>query len=373
MVDIKEVSNRKELKEFIRFPLKLYKDNPYYVPDLVSDEFYMLQPTNPAFEHCDVKLFLAYKNGKVAGRIGAMVNRKANEKYGNKRMRFTRVDFIDDPEVSSALFKAAEDYGRKMGMTEIQGPIGFQDLDKQGMLVEGFDRLGNMPAIYNAAYYKDHMEKLGYKKEIDWIELYVKTPETIDPKMERLADIVLRRMKMKLVTLKKMSEADPYVSGFFELADRAYAALYGTVPLTREQYQQYYEKYIKMMDPRFVFFVVDQSNKMRVLAMAMPSLSRALQKTKGKLFPFGWIELLKAQKKGDTLDMYLVAIDPELQTSGLAMVVLTQMHKMALKYGYKWSETGPMLETNEKVHALWKPYEKEQHKRRRCYVKSLAN
>ncbi|MDP2891686.1 MAG: N-acetyltransferase [Bacillota bacterium] len=373
MVEVKEVKNKSDLRKFIFFPLKLYKNSPYYVPDLISDEFYMLQKgKNPAFEHCDMKLFLAYKDGKVAGRIGAMINRTANEKFGNKRLRFTRIDFIDDYEVSAALFKAAEDYGREMGMTQIQGPIGFQDMDKQGMLVEGFDRMSIMLAIYNYPYYMTHLEKLGFKKEADWIEYFVNRPPDMAEKMERLSEMVLRRMNMKLVTLKKMSEADPYVAGFFELADRAYSPLYGTVPLTRKQFQQYYDKYIKMMDPRFVFFISDSENKMRALAMAMPSLSKALRRCKGRLLPFGWVDLLLSQKKGDTLDMCLVAIEPELQSSGLAAVLLIHMLKMGFKHGFKYAESGPVLEANEKVQSIYKPFPKEQHKRRRCYLKEIV-
>ncbi len=372
MVEIKEVKNKSDLRKFILFPQKLYKDNDYYVPDMVGDEYYLLQKGhNPSLEFCELVMFLAYKDGQIVGRIAAFLNPRANEKFNNKRVRFTRVDFIDDFEVSSALFKAAEDWARSKGMNEIHGPIGFSDLDKQGMLIEGFDRLSIMPSIYNAEYYQHHLDRLGYRKEADWIECHVKVPESIDPKVQRMSDIILRRTKTRLVTLKSMKEADPYVNSFFTLANECYADLYGQVPLDEAQFQQYADKYLKMMDPRFVYFINDQNDKMIGLAMAMPSLSKALRRVHGRLFPFGWIDLLRAQKKGDTLDMYLVAIHPDYQTSGLAFVLINHMWELAMQYGFKWAETGPMLEENEKVAAIWKMFDKEQDKRRRCYVKAL--
>lgn len=373
MVEVREVSTRKERKLFASFNADMYRDVPQAIPDLVSDEYKNFDPRkNPAYEYCRVKQFLAYKDGKCVGRIAGIINDAANKKWQTRRIRFSRVDFIDDPEVSKALFKAVEDWGRSEGLTQIHGPIGFCDLDQEGMLVEGFEEEGMFITIYNHPYYIKHMENLGFRKDIDWIEYLIKMPEKPNEKLNELSERVLRRYNLKLIEPKSKREIKPYLSKVFNLINIAYKDLYGTVELTRAQIMKYYRQFILLVNTDYVKFIVDEEDELVGFGLAVPSMNRAVKKSNGRLFPFGWIRILRAPyAPTEVLDLYLVGVVPRMQNKGLPAILLYSMTESARKNNIKYAETGPELETNQQVLALWKHYETRQHKRRRCWIKDL--
>lgn len=374
MVTVEEVKTKKQLRAFVEFPTKLYKDCEYYIPALYGDDISDWDRNkNPAFDYCDAKCFLAYRDGKIVGRIGAIYNRKSNEKWQNNRMRFSQVDFIDDPEVSEALFKTVEAYAREKGCDEIHGPLGFTDLDREGMLVEGFDRRSMFVTYYNHPYYADHLASLGYVKDIDWVENFLKIPE--DEKtlslLHKLSERSLARSGLHIVRLKRRKDYKPYVRKVFRLLNTAYAHLYGTVDLSEKQINKYADKFIPLVDPDFVCFLADDSDELVAFAVSAPSLADAFKKCDGKLFPFGFIGILRAMKVNDTLDMFLIAIHPDYQSTGINAILLDHVLQGCRKMGIKYAETGPMLETNEKIQAQWKTFAPERHKRRRCFIKKL--
>lgn len=372
MILIKEVTSLRELKKFIYFPYKLYADNPHWVPPLISDELNTLRKDkNPAFEYCEAKYWLAYRDDEIVGRIAGIISHKYIEKWKNRYARFGWIDFIEDFEVAEALTQTVEKWALSKGMEGVHGPLGFCDLDKEGMLVEGFDELGMMITIYNAPYYHEYMERLGYGKDVDWLEFEIKTPETMPEKIVKINNLVMKRLKLKIFTAKKSKEFLPYAREIFYLLNEAYKDLYGVVELTEKQIGAYVKQYFSFINPDYVRLILDEENKVVAFGIAAPSLARALQKTKGRIFPFGFIQLLKALKSNDRLDLYLVAVKPELQGKGVNAMILADITQTAIKNGLKFAETGPELETNKDVHSLWKFYETRQHKRRRCYIKKL--
>ncbi|MFC2134797.1 hypothetical protein ACFLTH_09285 [Bacteroidota bacterium] len=372
MVEIKSVETKKDLKEFINFPNRLYAGNKYRVPPLNFDEVNTLsKDKNAAFEFCDAKYWLAYKDGKVAGRIAGIINHKSIEIWGEKFVRFGWIDFIDDEEVSKALLNAVEDWAKENGLVAVHGPLGFTDMDYEGMLVEGFDELGTMATIYNFPYYPQHLEKLGYKKDVDWVEYEVKIPDSFPPKVERLAKLVMERYKLRMLSIKNKKELLPYAHKIFELINKGYKDLYGFVPLTPKQIDQYTKQYFDFIIPEYVPIIVDENNEAVAFGITMPSLSLALQKAKGKLFPFGVIHVLKAMKKNDLVDFYLTAVRPDYQDKGVNAIIMYEMNKIYWKYKIKKVETNPELELNTKIQAQWRFYENRQHKRRRCFIKHL--
>ncbi len=376
MIEIREVKTISQLKKFRDYPDKLYKNCEYYVPEFKADELGALRKDkNPAFAHCEAKYFLAYKDGKIAGRICGLLNHRANDRAGNVKMRFTRVDFIDDYEVSAALFKAVEDFAKEKGISEVHGPIGFSDMDKEGMLVEGFDRLSVSITIYNYAYYKTHLEKLGYVKDIDWVEKVIKVPKEGDEaieKMDRLANIVLKRNKLHLYNIKKMSEAQPILMQIFDLLNTCYDHLYGISPFTPQQAQYYFDKFKAFLDPAYAKFIVDENDKLVGFGLAAPSMSKALRKCNGRLFPFGFIHLLHALKHPKVVDLYLIGVLPQYQNAGLPAILMDAVIKSAVRDKVDYAESSPELETNDKVQNLWKYFEYEDVRRRRCYAKKLS-
>ncbi len=373
---IKEVKSRRELKAFVDFPNKLYKDNPNYVPGFFSDDIDDWdKKKNPAFEYCETKCFLAYENGKIVGRIGAILSHKSNKTWKTDRMRFSQVDFVDDERVSAALFEAVETWAREKGCKEVHGPLGFCDLDREGMLVEGFDRKSMFITYYNAPYYKDHLEKLGYTKDTDWIEFRINVPAPDSKEVQmiaRFAERIKHQGLYHIADLKKRSDYRPYVKKVFELLNEAYAPLYGVVKLTDRQIDKYAGKFIPLVNPDYACFIMDNDNNMVAFGVTVPSLSDALRKCRGRLFPLGWIPVLKALSKNDTVDLLLVAIKPELQGTPLIAMIFDHFIKSTTKNGIKYAETGPQLETNAKIQAQWKFFEKEQHKRRRCFIKDIT-
>lgn len=375
-ITIKKVSNKKELKQFIRFNYEFYKDNPYSVPDLYSDMVATFSKgKNAAFEFCEADYFLAYKDGKIVGRIAGIINHKANKVWNKKEVRFGWIDFIDDLEVSSALLNTVEEWGKDKGMEHIQGPLGFTDFDAEGMLVEGFDQLGTMATIYNYPYYPEHMEKLGYEKDADWVEYKIFIPDAIPDKHRRISELVQKKYNLRIkkyTSSKKLS--DEQGQAIFELMNEAYKDFYGYSPLSQKQIDQYVEKYLPILDLRMVTVVVDAEDKLVAVGLSMPSLAEALQKGKGKLFPFGWFYLLKAlfmKRRAKMLELLLVAVKPEYQNKGVNALLFSDLIPIYQKLGFIFAESNPELEENGKVQAQWEYFETQQHKRRRAFTRKL--
>lgn len=373
MIEVREVTSKKERRIFASFHADMYKDVPQAIPDLVSDEYNNFNPgKNPAFEYCRVKQFLAYREGKCIGRIAAIINDAANLKWETKRIRFSRVDFIDDPKVSEVLFKAVEDWGREEGLTQLHGPIGFCDMDQEGMLVEGFDTAGMFITIYNHPYYINHLEKLGFAKDIDWVEYLVEMPQESNERLCQLSKLVLKKYKLKLIEPKSRKEIKPYLPKIFKLLNIAYKDLYGTVELSQAQIMKYYHQFILLINVEYVKLVVDEEGELVGFGLAMASMNHAVKKSNGRLFPFGWFRVLRAPYvAAEILDLYLVGVLPRMQNKGLTAILMNSMTESARINKVKYAETGPELETNNQVQALWKHYDTKQHKRRRCWIKSI--
>lgn len=374
-VTIKPVKTRKELKQFIRFNYELYKENPYSVPDLYEDMLGTFDPKrNAAFEFCEAEYFLALRDGEIVGRVAAIINNRANEKWDVKAVRFGWIDFIDDIEVSKALLDTVEKWGREHGMSEIQGPLGFTDFDAEGMLIEGFDRISTMATIYNYPYYPVHMEQLGYEKEADWIELLIKVPDEVPDKIKRIAGMVAKRFELKAEKLSSNRELErKYGQDIFDLVNKCYAPLYGYSPLSSKQIEQYIKMYLPLVDRRMITLITEKSGKLVGVGVSIASLAVALQKAKGRLFPFGWFHILKALfvKRPTRLDFLIVAIDPDFQGKGVNAMIINEILPNYIKMGFKDVESNPELENNNKVQAQWEMFEREQHKRRRAYKKML--
>ena len=374
-VEVIKVETIKQLKEFVNYNYELYKNCPYAVPELYEDAVNTLRKDrNAAFEFCDADYFLAMRDGKIVGRVAAIINKRANERWGLKAARFGWVDFIDDAEVSAALMAAVEQWARERGMTELQGPLGFTDFDREGMLVEGFDRLGTMATIYNYPYYPQHMERLGFEKDVDWVEFLIKVPEKNWEKAERLSAIIARKYKLRVVQCKSRSElAKRYGKALFELVNECYAPLYGYSQLSEKQIEQFIKQYLPVIDLRLVSLIVDENDNLVALGVTLVSLSRALQKAKGRIFPFGWFHLAKALffSRPKRLDFLLVAIKPEYQSKGVMALLFNDLMPRFIAMGFEDVETNPELETNNKVQAQWESFNPELHKRRRAYKKAL--
>lgn len=374
---IKKVSNKAELKKFIRFNYEMYKDNPYSVPDLLEDMLKTFDPKkNPAFEFCEADYFLAYQGTKLVGRIAAIINRRANETWNKQAVRFGWIDFIDDPEVSRALINTVIDWGRERGMNTLEGPLGFTDMDAEGMLIEGFDQLSTMATIYNYPYYPIHMEQLGLEKAMDWIEMKLMVPEKTPEKYVRIAEIVKKKYNLHVRKLKNMREIRRTGIGYkvFDLINEAYAPLFGYSKMTQRQIDQYVNEYLPILDLQMVTLVEDKDNELVGVGISMASLSTTLQKAKGKLFPFGWVQFLKTLyfKRPPVLDLLLVAVKPEYQNKGVNALLFTDLIPIYIKYGFEWGETNPELEINEKVQSQWQYLDHKIHKRRRCFTKKIS-
>lgn len=374
-IKIVEVNDRASIKKFVKFPINLYKGNPYYVPPLVLDEMETLNPLkNPAFDFCEQKLFLAYKNNQIAGRIAAIINHRSNEVWNQKRARFGFVDFIDDNEVVDTLFKHAEDWARTKGMDSIQGPMGFTDLDREGLLIYGYDRISTMSTSYSHPYYKEQIERIGYEKDVDWHEFYIPVPEAVPERHQRIAKIVAEKQGLKLLKFKNLKQITPYVDKVFNLLNEAYAPLYGFVPLTQKQIDYYVKMYVPLIRWDIVSIIIkEETDEVVAFGIGMPSLSLALKKAKGKLFPTGWYPLLKAlkSKSNEVIDLLLIGIAPEYQGKGVNAMIFNDFIPSAHKCGFKFAESNPELEQNNKVSSLWEGFNAEHHKSRRAYVKSL--
>lgn len=373
-VVIKEVTSKKELKKFVKFNIELYKGNPYHVPGLIEEEMVTLdKKKNPAFEVCDAIYFLAYKDDNVVGRIAAMINRRSNEVWKQQHARFGFVDFIDDKEVVDALFNAVETWAKERNMDSMHGPMGFTDMDHEGMLIEGFDQLGTMAAIYNYPYYPRHLERLGYQKDQDWHEFKIYIPESIPDKHMRIGEIVKKKYGLKIIKFKNAKEIWPYAQKIFETLNAAYAPLYGFAPLTQKQIDYYVKMYIPMLRLDLVTVIIREEDDSVVgFGISLPNLSRAMQKAKGHMFPFGWIHLLKALKsKPKVIDLYLTGVLPEYQNKGVNALLFNDLIPVYQGLGVEYAESNPELETNAAVQAQWDYFKREHHKSRRAYIKQI--
>ena len=379
-VQIKRVETKKDLKAFIEFHYDLYEGDPYDAPNLYSDELNTLsRDKNAAFDFCEAEYFLALKEGKVVGRVAAIINNKANEKWDKKDVRFGWIDFIDDIEVSNALLKAVEYYGKEKGMTSIVGPLGFTDMDPEGMLTWGFDQLGTMATIYNYDYYPKHMEKLGgWEKDNDYVEYRLDVPETAPEKYTKIAEMVEKRYNLhaRKLTKKEIFEGG-YGKKLFDLINVTYSHLYGFSELTDRQIDQYVKMYFPLADLDLITVIEDgnKDNQLVGLAITIPSLTRALQKCRrGRLFPFGWWHLLRAIKfhKTEVVDLLLIGVLPEYRSKGANALVFADLIPRYVKYGFKWGETHVEMETNESVQSQWGPLDPTMHKKRRCYRKAIG-
>ena len=371
---IKKVETKKEMKAFIRFNYELYKDSPYAVPDFLEDTMDTFdREKNPAFEFCDADWFLAYRDGKIVGRVVAIINSRANDTWQTKNVRFGWIDFVDDAEVSRLLIQTVEQWGQERGMTHIVGPMGFTDMDPEGMLVEGFDQVSTMATIYNHPYYPKHLERLGYQKECDWVEFKITVPDAIPEKMVRICEIVKKKYgvrNIKYTSAKKLI-AD-YGEAIFNLINEAYSELYGYSPLTPRQIKHYINMYVPVLRLTDVSLIVDQNDTLVGVGIAIPSLSKALIKSRGKMLPLGWYHLLKALRgKNDVVDLMLVAVKPEYQSRGVNSLLFNDLIPYFQASGYKYAESNPELEVNQKVMSQWQYFETVQHKRRRAFKKAL--
>ena len=375
MVEIKKIEPTKSnLKKFTQFQIDLYDGNPYYVPPLVSDDVATLSPqVNPAFDFCESVYFMAYRDGKPVGRIAGIINNQVNERHHSRTARFGFIDFIDDEEVSAALMSAVEKWARDKGMKKLIGPLGFTDLDHEGMLVEGFQELSTMATIYNYAYYPRHMEKLGYKKESDWVEFLMEVPDAIPEKYNRIADIVKKKFGLKVLKYKSRKRIkDEYGRALFHLINDAYDGLYEYSHLTEKQIDYYIDIYLGLLNLDLVTLIVDKDDQLVSVGISMPSMSKALQKSKGKMLPLGWWHLLKGLKgKNDRVDLLLVAVKPEYQNKGANALLFQDLIPYYIKYGYKYAESNPEMETNAKVQGQWEYFKNRQHRRRRSFYKNL--
>ena len=376
MIEIRQIEpTKRNLKEFAKYPIDvLYKDSPYYVPDLISDVVGTLMPSeNPAFDFCESAYFMAYRDGKPVGRIAGIINHLVNKRSGKLEGRFGYIDFIDDDEVSSALVNAVTEWAKQKGMTCLTGPLGFTDMDQEGMLVEGFDEVSTQATIYNYPYYPQHMERMGFVKDVDWLEFRVEVPDAVPEKMARIARIVKQRLGVDTIkyTSRKQLVKD-YGDAIFKLINEAYDDLFGYSPLSEKQIKHYIKMYLPFLPLEDLSLVVKPDGELIGVGISLPSLSQALIKCRGRLFPTGWYHLLRAFKgKNETVDLLLIAVKPEYQGKGVNALFFDDLIPYFIKFGYKWADTGHELEENERVQQQWQYFNYRQNKRRRAYTKEI--
>lgn len=375
MITIKEVKTRSDLRKFVEFPNKLYKGNAFYVPPLAVDEMDNFNPKkNPAYEFCETKLFLAYKDNKLVGRIAGLISYAYIKKIGKNVGRFTRFDAIDDLEVTKALFNAVKEWHKEHDIYTMIGPLGFTDIDREGMLIDGFEEMNMSITIYNYPYYKEHLSAIGFEKDVDWVEYQVIVSEKMDERLERVSDLVQKRYGYHCLKFKKNKEVIPYAFKMFKVINAAFEKLYGTVPLTDNIISKCVKDYIPLINLDYTYVVVDKNEEVVGFGLLMPSIAKALKKHKGHLFPFGWASVLKALKgKNDILEMYFIAVEPKYQNMGVNALIMHEALKACMKNKVKFAETGPELETNVSVQDQWKMFKTRQHRRRRSWIYNFEN
>ena len=374
-IQVKKVETKREMNDFVRLPRELYAGCPYYVPDLEMDIRETFDPRkNAGLEFSDIQPFIAYDaDGKAVGRIAGIINHRANEKWKTKNVRFGLIEFIDDPDVSAALLHAVEAWGKERGMEHIQGPMGIFDFDKEGMLVEDFDQLGSMITIYNPPYYPKHLEALGYEKEVDWVQIRIDVPKEVPAKYARVAKLSKEMFGLHVRKLTQKDIAQGYARKVFELLNQAYAPLFGYTELSDRQIDDYAKRYIPLMDLELVPIIENEAGELIGVAITMTSLSHALQKSEGRLLPFGWFHLVRALKwkRDEKAELFLIAVRPDYQGLGVNALVFDDLIPIYNKLHIRWAETGPQLETNVKELSQWKPLNPSFTKRRRCYTKRI--
>lgn len=372
MINIYDVISKKDQKAFIMLPFRLYKNNKQWVPPIINDEYKIFSlETNPALAYCDSCFWIAEKDNKVVGRIGAIINHRYNEKIGEKIGRFSRFECIDDFEVGSKLLATAENWLKQKGMTKVHGPLGFTNLDLQGLLIRGFEYIPSIASVYHLPYYKDIIEKCGYEKENDWLEFRLTLESNIPEKVTRMVDLIRNRYKLRTISFKKKKELLPYANELFELLNVAFDELPYVSEFDDKTKTFYTNKYFNFLNPEFVKVIIDSSDKMCGFIVGLPSLSLAMQKCNGKLFPFGFIHVLRALKRPKEMDLLLTGVDPHLQGQGVPALLINELQQVLIKHKIKHVETTGIFETNQKAIQTWKNYENIQHKQRRCFIKQL--
>lgn len=371
-IHVRQISAKADLKKFVALPFRIYKGNPHWVPPIKNDELKSLMPdTNPVMKYCTSAFWLAEREGQVVGRIGAIINPLANEKYNEKMCRLTRFEFIDDKEVSSLLLKTVEQWALDNGMDGVHGPLGFTNLDHQAMLVEGFDELPSIASEYHLPYYHSHIEANGYEKETDWVEFELKVLKEIPEKAVKLNELIKKRYNLKVISFHSGAEMKPYALKVFHLLNMAFDELFSFVKMPDDVLQFYIDKYFNILNPEFVKVVEDEQGNMIGFIISLPSLSKAMQRANGKLLPLGWYYIMQALKKPKVADLLLTGIHPDWQAQGVSALLITELQKIMIAHGVERVETTGMIETNEKAINHWKNYEHRQHKRKRCYRKML--
>lgn len=374
MIEIREVTTTGELKRFIRFKHDLYRGNPYWAPPLDRDELHTLSwDQNPAFVNCQARYWMAFRDGRAIGRIAAILNQPFVDRWEKRYLKFGWFDWIDDRQVAQALLEKAEGWARELGMTAVHGPLGFTDFDYEGMLIEGFTEPGTMATLYNHPYYPRHMEDCGYAKEIDWVEYEIMIPKELPERLRRVGELLAKRDSIRIFPARTAKDLLPYAHAVFELINVAYRNLYPFVELSKAQVDDLVRQYFPNVVPDFITLALDRNDKLAGFVIAMPSLSRALRKANGRLFPLGFLHLLHALKRPKYVDFYLNAVRPDLQNSGVEALMTIAMCQACIRRGIILTQSNIHLETNTKVQAAWKPFEHRLHKRRRCYIKHLTS
>lgn len=373
MTEVREVKTKKERKEFIDFPTWLYRDNDCYVPPLYLDEKKIFTGDYVYYDTCEAVYFNAYKDGEIAGRISGIIQRASNAKTGENRVRFTRFDVINDFEVAEALFHAVEDWARSKGMDKVCGPLGFSDLEREGMLIEGFDQMSTFEEQYNAAYYPEFMDRMGYAKEVDWLEFRIFSPEPeMEAEMKKMSDFIMKRYRLHIGPAKNASDfLDKYSDGFFEILDKSYDGIYGTVPFTPGMKKLLMDNFKLIIDIDHVVVILDENDKVVLMGICFPSIAKAMQVAGGRLTPRAIIKVLKALKCPEVVDLGLIGVDPAWVNRGISVCVAAELAKMLKRKGTKYAESNLNLEDNYAIMNLWKRFNSIQHKKRRSYIKQL--
>ncbi|MCX2681429.1 GNAT family N-acetyltransferase [Galbibacter sp. EGI 63066] len=372
MIEIKQVTTKKQLQQFVKFPFRLYKNSENWVPPIIKEELANFdEDKNPAYKDADAYFFLAYKDNKIAGRVCAIINWNEVKNQGKSKLRFGWFDAIDDVDVTKALFDKVFEIGKQNRLEYVEGPAGFSNMDKAGMLIEGFDRIGSMPTNYNYPYYPKHIEQVGFKKEVDWKEFEIMVPLEVPEKLVKFSNLLTKKFKLKVIDLPNTKALLPYAKDIFDLMNRSYKHLESFTPIKPYQVEHYKDKYLKFLDPDFVNLIADENGELVGFSVIMPSFSKALQKAKGKLFPFGFYHLLKAQKKNAKATLLLIGVAPEYMRKGLTAIIFHKCYEVFVKRGITTLETNPELETNNQVQALWKDYNPQLIKKWRTYRKEL--
>ena len=373
MVEIKEVKTRKEIKEFICFPLRLYKNNPYFIPALYADERALFKKNTVYAEQAESVFFIARQGKKTVGRIQGILQRVSNEKWGQKRVRFTRFDSIDDQDVANALFAAVENWAKEKGMTEVVGPLGYSDLDREGLLIEGFDQLSTFEEQYNFPYYAKLLENYGYKKEIDWVEYKLYAPEEVDERIERVSNRMMEKYGLRLGLAKNSREfVRKWKDGFFDVLDKTYVAIYQSVPFTPKMKKNLINNFKLILNVKYATVILDKEDNIVGFGLGLPSIGQALQKSGGRLTPSAIVKTLKAIRKPKVLDLALIGVIPEYRNKAIASAIISELLKMLSDGSIEYAETNLNLETNANIQNQWKAFKSVQHKRRRSYVKELS-